>query len=47
LELQPRQITIWFQNKRDRKKTKQYEKYEVLKKQFEAAKADIECLGKL
>ncbi|XXG42932.1 hypothetical protein AAC387_Pa01g3082 [Persea americana] len=47
LGLQPRQVAIWFQNRRARWKTKQLEKdYEVLKASYNTLKGDYENLLK-
>ena len=47
LGLQPRQVAIWFQNRRARWKTKQLEKdYEVLQASYDRLKADYDSLLK-
>lgn len=45
LGMQPRQVAIWFQNRRARWKTKQLEKdFGELRREFEAVKAENEAL---
>ncbi|KAL9243210.1 hypothetical protein vseg_017124 [Gypsophila vaccaria] len=47
LGLQPRQVAIWFQNRRARWKTKQMEKdYDKLQANYNGLKSDYECLLK-
>lgn len=45
LGLKPRQVAIWFQNRRARWKTKQMERdYGILKSNYDALKLDYESL---
>lgn len=47
LGLQPRQVAIWFQNRRARWKTKQLERdYEVLQSSYSSLRANYEALAK-
>lgn len=47
LGLQPRQVAIWFQNRRARWKTKQLEKdYDVLQANYNSLKADCDSICK-
>lgn len=47
LGLQPRQVAIWFQNRRARWKTKQLEKdYEALQASYNSLKSDYDTLVK-
>ncbi|KAK9064534.1 hypothetical protein SSX86_015916 [Deinandra increscens subsp. villosa] len=47
INLQPRQVAIWFQNRRARCKTKQLEKdYKILNSSYDKLKSEFDCLQK-